>query len=473
MKRVFCKWWLLGGSLLIPVALAAGGANEPPSWPDTSNAEAEVIDQTPANDEVELGLLELLFNRKRGEDGEQAINDGKALSGVEVKEVYDGPLEELGLLDFLLGKEPQPLVIAASIPEVNVPVPEPIAEPVPEVGLFSYLFNRGDQPSMSAVATAPAISGAQPTLATARSATSRSPVFARSATHVESAAMSDDLLRIKVVLGLLPRSALASLGQSNYVATTSRVRNAKPSVVYTEPATEVAQKDDSQDSGTAAKLEEQGLLGLLFHRRPKAAVIAEPLVAKTEPETGVAQKDDSQDSGTAAKLEEQGLLGLLFHRRPKAAEITEPLVANIEPETEVAQKDDSQDSGTAAELEEQGLLGLLFHRRPKAAEIAAPLVAKTEPETVVAQKDDSPDSATLAEVEVKGLLELLIRRRPDVAGVETTETPSGDKTNLTSGAEQGELGLFDLLFGKNSDIPEDNTATPTDPDQNETKGSSE
>lgn len=321
MKRASYKWLFLGGSLLIPAALVEASANGSPSGRDTTQVTAEAISQTPDDTPADLGFLEYLFKRKRTEDGEQTTDGEQALAGADVPEAYNGPVEELGLLDILLGKEPQPLVIGAGIHEANETVPEPQMDPLPEVGLISYLINRGNRPIIPASDPAQAVNPSRPTSATSRSSISTSQVLARSATAVESAVISEDLLRIKVVLGQLPRSALASLKQSNQVAATPKIENDAPVVENTDPQLELTQKHDSPGPATPADVEEKGLLELLLHRSPKATVNEEPVVANTEPEIEVAQKDDSPDSAAPAEVEEKGLLELLLHRRTDAARV--------------------------------------------------------------------------------------------------------------------------------------------------------
>ncbi len=200
-----------------------------------------------------------------------AISDGQAPSGVEVKEAYDGPMEKPGLLDILLGKEPQPQGIAAGIPEANEPVPEPEMDPLPELSLIDYFINQGNTSLRPAVGSGPAVNPSQPTHATAKSSISPSQVAARSGTAFEPAVISEDLLRIKVVLGQLPRSALASLEQSNQVAATPKIENDALLVENTEPQLDLTQKHDPPGPATAADVEGIGLLELLLQRHPDAA----------------------------------------------------------------------------------------------------------------------------------------------------------------------------------------------------------
>ena len=205
--------------------------------PSEVSVTAEAISQTPDDTPADQGLLGYLFNRKRTEDGEQAA------VGADVPEAYSGPVEELGLIDFLLGKEPQPLVIAAPIPVAKKPLAEPVEAPLPKGGLINYLFNRGNS----------------------------SPVSAKYTTAVKSAALSEDLLRIKVVLGQLPRSALASRERSNRVARTPKIEIEAPLVENTDPQLELTQKHDSPGPATAVVVERTGLLELLLRRHPDAS----------------------------------------------------------------------------------------------------------------------------------------------------------------------------------------------------------
>ncbi len=272
MKKASYKWLLVGGSLLIPAALLEASAGGSPSGRDTTQVSAEATSQTLDDASADLGLLDYLFKRKRTDDGEQAP------TGADIIEAYDGPVEELGLIGLLLGKRPQPLVIAAGIPVANEPVPEPVENPLPpvenplpEVGLFGYFFNRGNTSLRPAAGPAQAVNPSQPTHATAKSSISTSRIPAKSATAFESAAISEDLLRIKVVLGQLPRSALASLEQSHQVATKPQRENDAPLVENTDPQLELTQKHDSPDPATAVDVEGIGLWELLLHRHPDAA----------------------------------------------------------------------------------------------------------------------------------------------------------------------------------------------------------
>ena len=265
MKRVSYKWLLLGGSLLIPAALVEASAGGSSSGRDTTRVTAEAISQTPDDTPADLGLLEYLFNRKRTEDGEQAP------VGADVPEAYNGPLEELGLIDFLLGKKPQPLVIAAAIPVVKKPVPEPVEAPSPEVGLINYLFSRGNASPRPAAGFAQAVSRSQRKHATRKSSIGKSLVPAKYMTAYGPAVLREDLLRIKVVLGQLPRNARASREQSNHVARTPKIENDAPAVENTDPQLELTQKHDSPGPATAANVEKKGLLELLLQRYSDAA----------------------------------------------------------------------------------------------------------------------------------------------------------------------------------------------------------
>ncbi len=264
MKRASYKCLLLGGSLLIPAALVEASASGSPSGRDTTQVTAETISQT-LDAPADLGFLEYLFKRKQTDDGEQAP------VGADVPEAHNGPVEELGLMDLLLGKEPQPLVIAAAIPVAKKPVSEPVEDPLLKVGLINYLINRGNTSLRPAVGSAQAVNRSQPTHASAKSSISTSLVAAKYTTAFGPGVIREDLLRIKVVLGQLPRSALASVEPSNRGARTPKIENDAPVVENTDPQLDSTEKHDSPGSATAADVERIGLLELLLRRHPDAA----------------------------------------------------------------------------------------------------------------------------------------------------------------------------------------------------------